>query len=261
VRVDPVPDHLHERRDWFDNVAAVFSIRSSHIRLEVLSTSVVDTSERPVDFGPSGQTPWELHVVASRPVPAISAMEAAMDSALVVGGEALAAYAAPSFAPGRPLADAVLDCCHRIHEDFVFDADATEVDTPLAEVMTLRRGVCQDFAHVMIGCLRSVGLAARYVSGYLETLPPPGRPRLAGVDRTHAWVAVGLADGRWIGVDPTNDQMAGPRYVTTAHGRDYADVPPLKGVIYTDATESVLTVAVDVARRPAPADTPVATAR
>ncbi len=172
-----------------------------------------------------------------------------MDSPLVVRSDELAAYAASSFTPGRALAEAVTECSTRIHADFAFDPDATEVDTPLTEVMAMRRGVCQDFAHVLLGCLRSVGLAGRYVSGYLETRPPPGRPRLTGVDRTHAWVAVGLVDGRWVGIDPTNDQMAATAYVTTAHGRDYADVPPLKGVVYTDATESTLTVTVDVVPR------------
>ncbi len=138
---------------------------------------------------------------------------------------------------------------HRIHTEFEFDTEATKVDTPLVDVMEMRKGVCQDFAHVMIGSLRSLGLAACYVSGYLETEPPPGQPRLTGVDRTHAWVGVYLGGGRWIGVDPTNGRVAGARYVTAARGRDYADVPPLKGVIFTQAEESHLTVSVDVARQ------------
>lgn len=246
VRIDPGPDHVSERRDWFGNDALVYAVREPHTRLEVISRSVVDTTDRPTEIGAGGELAWEAHTVAAMEAPSVALVEAALDSPLVERSEQLAAFAAPSFTPGRPLADALADCCSRIHHGFAFDPEATDVETPLVEVMRIRRGVCQDFAHVLLGCLRSVGLPGRYVSGYLETRPPPGRPRLTGVDRTHAWVAVGLADGRWIGIDPTNDQMAGSAYVTTAHGRDYADVPPLKGVVYTESTKSVLTVTVDV---------------
>jgi transglutaminase-like putative cysteine protease len=138
------------------------------------------------------------------------------------------------------------DLCTRINTDFEFKPGSTDVSSTIDEVFGLGKGVCQDFSHVMIGALRSVGIPAAYVSGYLETNPPPGQKRLTGVDRTHAWVAVYLGDGRWLGVDPTNDQVAGPRYITTARGRDYSDVPPLKGVMYTDAEESKLTIEVDV---------------
>lgn len=247
ISVEPEPEHFRERADYFGNLTAIYSIREPHTELVVTSSSVIDTSGRPTGFGDHGERPWESFVAASAGDHSLEAVEFSLDSTLVSRSAAFVDYARPSFGSGRPLADAVLDLSARIHADFVFDIEATEVDTTLEEVMELRRGVCQDFAHVLLGSLRSIGLAARYVSGYLETDPPPGRPALTGVDRTHAWVAVHLGADRWIGVDPTNDQIAGHRFVTTAHGRDYADVPPLKGVIFTDATESRLTVSVDVA--------------
>ncbi|MDH3678327.1 MAG: transglutaminase family protein [Acidimicrobiia bacterium] len=247
LSLEPEPEHFRERSDYFGNLAAIYSIREPHTQLVVTSSSVVDTSGRPTGFGRFGERSWESFVPASAGDHGLEAVEFSLDSALVSRSAAFVDYARPSFPPGRSLAEAVLDLSARIHDDFVFDTEATDVDTPLEEVMELRRGVCQDFAHALLGSLRSMGLAARYVSGYLETDPPPGQPALTGVDRTHAWVAVFLGAGRWVGVDPTNDQIAGHRYVTTAHGRDYADVPPLKGVIFADAIESRLTVSVDVA--------------
>lgn len=247
VTTDPPPEYYRVRHDYFGNLAAVLSIHEPHTELTVTSTSVVDTSGRPTAFGPEGARAWESVVEAVDND--LDALEFRLNSPLVEASNRLRDYGAPSFPPSQPLADAVLDLTHRIHTDFEFDASATDVDTPLADVLDLRRGVCQDFAHVLIGTLRSFGLAACYISGYLETVPPPGKPRLTGADRTHAWVGVHLGADTWIGVDPTNDQIAGARYITAARGRDYADVPPLKGVIFTDAEESTLTVAVDVAPR------------
>lgn len=247
VAVDPEPEHYRERHDYFGNLAAVVAIHEPHTVLTVTSTSVIDTAGRPETFGPAGERRWEA--VSDEARTDLDALEFILDSPLVASSGRLAAYAEPSFHADRAIADAVGELTHRVHTDFTFDTSATEVDTPLEAVFDLRRGVCQDFAHVLIGALRSVGLAACYVSGYLETVPPPGRPRLAGVDRTHAWVGVYLGRDTWIGIDPTNDQTAGASYITAARGRDYADVPPLKGVIYTDAEESALTVAVDVGPR------------
>lgn len=244
---EPAPDHLREHRDYFGNLTASMSIHEDHRQLVVTSSSLVDTSGRRNDFGDDGRLPWRSYIADQAEPGDLTAIEFSLDSVLVARSENLERYAADSFVGAATLADGVLDLCARIHADFEFDPKATEVDTPLVEVMEIRKGVCQDFAHVMIGSLRSLGIPACYISGYLETLPPPGRPRLTGADRTHAWVGVYVGDGRWVGVDPTNNQLAGPRYVTTARGRDYRDVPPLKGVIFTDATESKLTVSVDVA--------------
>lgn len=163
----------------------------------------------------------------------------------------IAAYAAESFPPGRPLLAAVTELTARIYTDFTYKSGSTTVSTRVADVFLARKGVCQDFARLGIACLRSQGLAARYVSGYLATNPPPGKPRLIGADATHAWATVwlpgGSGDGHWIDFDPTNNKFADERYVTLAWGRDYADVPPVRGIIYTDAKESTITVSVDVA--------------
>lgn len=244
LTIEPEPEHHRERVDYFGNRVDLYSIRDRHRTLEVASTATVDTSGRPQHMGPAAGAPWESMVVGAGT--ALEVVEFALDSALVHRSPDLLAYAEPSFPPGRSVGEAITELCSRINRDFAFDPEATEVDTPLEEVLRLRRGVCQDFAHVLIGCLRSLGLAARYVSGYLETDPPPGQERLVGADRTHAWVGVHLGAGGWFGIDPTNDQAAGPRYVTSASGRDYADVPPLKGVIFSEAETSVLTVSVDV---------------
>ena len=247
VTTDPGQDTLREHRDYFGNLTATVVIREPHTRLVVTSSSLIDTSGRPTEFGVEGQQPWASYTTPRSDPDDLDAIEFSLDSRRVTRSLQLADYARSSFADGASLADGVVSLNARVHADFEFDADATQVDTPLADVMKIRKGVCQDFAHVMIGSLRSLGLAACYVSGYLETTPPPGKPRLTGVDRSHAWVGIHLGGGRWIGVDPTNDQLAGPRYVTAARGRDYSDVPPLRGIIFTDAKKSTLTVSVDVA--------------
>ena len=152
-----------------------------------------------------------------------------------------------SFPAGRPLAAAAIDLTRRIHRDFRYVSGSTTVGSSVAELLDRREGVCQDFAHLAVAALRSMGLPARYVSGYLETTPPPGRERLVGADASHAWASVFTGTG-WLDVDPTNDRVVDASYVEVAHGRDYADVPPLKGVIFSDSGESVMHVAVDVMR-------------
>ncbi len=246
ITADPAPEHQREHLDYFGNLTTVMVIREEHKQLVVTSASRIDTVGRPSEFGGEGRRPWWSYTATEVAGDDLTVVEFSIDSALVERSDLLAEYAKLSFTGDTSLADAALSLCGRIHADFTFDAEATEIDTPLVEVMKIRKGVCQDFAHVMVGAMRSVGLAASYVSGYLETVPPPGKKRLVGADRTHAWVGVYVGGGRWIGVDPTNNQIAGPRYVTTARGRDYADVPPLNGVIFTDAKESRLTVSVDV---------------
>lgn len=245
ITADPLPEHVRERVDYFANRVAFLSIDVPHSELTVTASSVVDTTGRPTEFDPVGEGPWQSFCV-DRDTTDLVAVEFALDSPLVARSARLREYAEPSFASHESLAGAVSDLSHRIHADFEFRPGSTDVSTTIDEVFDLGKGVCQDFSHVMIGSLRSMGIPSGYVSGYLETEPPPGQSRLTGVDRTHAWVSVYLGEGRWVGVDPTNDQLAGPRYITTARGRDYSDVPPLKGVIYTDAEESKLRVEVDV---------------
>ncbi|HEX6464233.1 MAG TPA: transglutaminase family protein, partial [Vicinamibacterales bacterium] len=157
----------------------------------------------------------------------------------------LADYARESFLPGRPLLAGAIDLMHRIHADFQFDPGSTAVTTPLTRVMAEHRGVCQDFAHVQIGCLRSLGIAARYVSGYLRTDPPAGPPRLVGADASHAWISVRCPEHGWVDLDPTNDLLPDLRHITVAWGRDYGDVSPLRGVLLGGG-EHELSVAVSV---------------
>ncbi len=249
VTTEPASEHHRLRVDYFGNLAAVIEIHEPHTTLTVHSVSTVETTGRPTTMPTEASEPWRTFVTADTADGGdadLVAAEFALDSPLVPRGPVFADYALDDFGPDVSLADALLGLNHRIHRDFSFDPHATDVDTSLEEAFDKRRGVCQDFAHVMIACLRSIGLASCYISGYLETIPPPGQARLTGADRTHAWVGVYYGNDRWIGIDPTNDQLAGPRYVTTARGRDYGDVPPLKGVIFTDAETTTLTVSVDV---------------
>jgi transglutaminase-like putative cysteine protease len=167
------------------------------------------------------------------------------DSPYVTIWPAIRRFAAPSFSAGRPFLEAVQDLTERIYRTFTYDPTATSISTPLHDVLRHRRGVCQDFAHLEIACLRSQGLAARYVSGYLVTQPPPGQPRLRGADASHAWLSVYCPDLGWIEVDPTNNVFPGSGHIRVAFGRDYSDVSPIKGVVLGGG-EHTLQVAVDV---------------
>lgn len=160
----------------------------------------------------------------------------------------LAHYAAAFFPDDRPFLSAVMELTEKIYTDFTYDPRFSDVATPLSDVLKHKRGVCQDFAHFAIGCLRSLGYPARYVSGYLETLPPPGQEKLVGADATHAWFEVFSPGEGWFEFDPTNNKMAGEQHITTAWGRDYSDVTPLKGVIFGDGKQHTLSVSVDVQR-------------
>ncbi len=249
ISVDPVPDTYSTRVDYFGNNCSYYSIQSSFDCLTVTAQSTVEIDES--DPEPPSETSWEAarDLLAHNRVPAaIDAAEFSFDSPLVSVNAALAEYAATSFGPSRPLLDAVRELNSRIHRDFEYDPDFTTVATPLTDVMVHRKGVCQDFAHVAIGCVRSLGLAARYVSGYLETAPPPGRERLVGADASHAWFSVYVPATGWFDFDPTNDLAPSTKHITTAWGRDYSDVTPIKGIVFTGAKESELEVAVDVVR-------------
>lgn len=248
LQIHPVPADYRERCDFFGNTVASFSIHQPHERLIVTASSeVVVEAEKPqLDFYQDIR--WEsvcerLH--ANEELENLEARQYLLDSPLVAGTSELADYAKPSFCKGRYLMDAVSDLMQRIHVDFAYDPHFTTVSTPLDEVLEHRRGVCQDFAHLAIGCLRSQGIPARYVSGYVETLPPPGQTRLVGADASHAWFSVYMPERGWLDFDPTNNQMPMDRHVTLAWGRDYSDVTPLKGVIFGGGEHSV-NVSVDV---------------
>lgn len=255
VRVDPEPSDVTQEVDYHGNLATYFQVTERHTTLEVDAVSEVAVST-PVHSDAALGTPWDR----ARPLrdPSIPGAwrvtDLAMGSASVELVDEARDYAAVSLVPGRALGEAATDLMSRIHADFAYDRTATTVTSTLADIFEKRAGVCQDFAHLTLACLRSHGLAARYVSGYLATEPPPGKERVVGADASHAWVEVWLPDltgtagpGEWLAVDPTNDQWAGDRYVTVAWGRDYADVPPVKGVIFTEAKRSTLRVSVDVA--------------
>lgn len=256
VATDPAPSDLSHDTDFYGNVATYFQVTEAHTRLVIEASSEVEV-EPPVIAPALLEQPWDWArpLLFPRTPGAWRATDFALPSAAVEQVPAAADYAAASFGPRRPVGEAVVDLVHRLHADFDYDATATTVTSTVAEVLETRAGVCQDFAHLALACLRSQGLAARYVSGYLATEPAPGRPRVVGADASHAWVAVWLpgagdlagSDGEWLAVDPTNDQQVGDRYVTVAWGRDYSDVPPVKGVIFTEAKESTLQVSVDVA--------------
>jgi transglutaminase-like putative cysteine protease len=249
IVVEPMPNVYREREDYFGNRVGYFEIRQRHVALSVTATSVVEVHERGDGFSLFGNRPWEEArdvIDGNRSPEHLDAAEFRLDSPLVEASLVYRDYAQASFSPGRPLVDGVAALSSQIHADFAYRPGSTSVTTPLAEVFEKRQGVCQDFAHLGIACLRSLGLSARYVSGYLETRPAPGRPKLTGVDGSHAWLSVFVPGAGWLDVDPTNDQFVGPRYVVTALGRDYGDVPPLNGVIYTEGKTEGLKVAVDV---------------
>jgi transglutaminase-like putative cysteine protease len=194
----------------------------------------VEVGQRPLPVEGGEAETWESVRDAVRGDPTLDDLNPARMSEptpLVPLSDVAKDYAAPSFAPEHDWLDVVSDLMHRIHLDFEFEPGATTVSTSVDEVLAQRHGVCQDFAHLMLACLRAHGLPARYVSGYLLTDPPPGRPRLMGVDASHAWVAAYSPKHGWIEFDPTNDQLADQRYITLAWGADFADVVPLRGVI------------------------------
>lgn len=249
VTIDPAPSDVSHERDAFGNVVTYFHVTAPHTRLVVEARTDV-TVEAPRYDEQALARPWELARPLQHPdaAGAWAAAEFAVASPKAQHVPEVHEYAAASLTPGRPIGDAATDLMHRIKADFDYDKTATTVTSSVAEVMRTRAGVCQDFAHLALACLRSHGVAARYVSGYLATQPPPGRERIVGADASHAWLAVWLPESdQWLAIDPTNDQWANDRYVTVAWGRDYGDVSPVKGIIFTTAKRSTLRVSVDVA--------------
>lgn len=246
VTVEPGADELRSHVDFFGNLSTYYAVRSAHRALRVTATSDVRVDRRTPAAAELDRHTWEsVRKLASDDVDARAFI---LRSPLVSPDPAVRDYAATTFTPGRPLGSALTELAGRIYADFEYVSGSTTVRTTLAEVLQRRQGVCQDFAHLAVGCLRSVGLPARYVSGYLETMPPPGQPKLLGADASHAWVAMYLPGTGWVELDPTNNQFVDSRYIVAGWGRDYSDVPPLKGVIMTKAKKSTLTVSVDVTR-------------
>lgn len=252
--IDPPPAQHNSTTDVFGNTRCFFSLQERHRQLRVLASSEVITQAATL---PASNVPWERareHFCYQAGAPYDAASEFVFASPMVPLHAEFASYARPSFGPGQPLCTSALDLMHRIYRDFRYESQSTEVNTPALQALLQRKGVCQDFAQIYIACLRSLGLAARYVSGYLLTQPAPGTVKLRGSDASHAWASVYLprppatpgaaaAPGCWLDVDPTNDRAGWPApgedYVTLAIGRDYSDVSPLRGVIHGGARHTL----------------------
>lgn len=248
LKIFPAPTLRKERKDYFGNQLCLFSIQEVHKKLEVITHSRVSV-QSPKQIDAAASPAWEDVAALFRdPVSpeVVEPYEFVFDSPQVRASFELAEYAKQSFSAGTPLLAAVADLNRRIFNDFKYDPKATTVATPLEEVLQNRRGVCQDFAHLGIALLRSLGLPARYVSGYLRTRPPEGQPRLVGADASHAWFSVFCPNVGWVDFDPTNNVQPGEEHITVAYGRDFGDVSPVAGILTGGGQHQVM-VSVDVA--------------
>jgi transglutaminase-like putative cysteine protease len=247
VRISPEPEHATSHRDFYGNVVDLVSIDTPHTELEIRSIARVEVTPRPALTG--RDLAWERIVEAAlseRDLSAAGPSHFLFPSPRITLVRDVTRYARESFPPGRGIVAACTDLMTRIRNDFAYKPQTTEVSTSVAEAFAQRAGVCQDFAQIMIGGLRGLGLPAAYVSGYLRTIPPPGKPRLQGADATHAWVSVWTGpENGWIGFDPTNAIQAGTDHITLAVGRDFSDVSPVYGV-FVGSGENELKVEVDV---------------
>lgn len=269
--IKPEPMDFRERIDFFGNRVAYFAIQQSHTSLIVTAISEVSIFARQNNLDLFNQMTWEQvrgllqettlqsqsqsqpgqsqmqNQVQDLTLEILDAKQYILDSPMVTITPELANYAQSSFSPNRALVDVVRDLMQRIFRDFTYDPAFTTIATPLSDVLSFRRGVCQDFAHLAIGCLRAYGMAARYTSGYVETLPEPGKQRLVGADASHAWFSVYIPGTGWLDFDPTNNTVPLDQHITLAWGRDYADVTPLKGIAFGGG-QHTLSVSVDVLR-------------
>jgi transglutaminase-like putative cysteine protease len=250
LQVDPAPVQLRDTLDMYGNTRTYFSLQAAHHRLKVVADSVVSTSSAPPLLVAGTYMSWERVRDQFRYQAGTaydSASEFLFASPYIPRDDAFADFARPSFPPGRPLLEAAHDLMKRIHTTLTYETASTQVNTPALDALRQGKGVCQDFAHIMVACCRALGLPARYVSGYMLTNPPPGQPRLIGCDASHAWASVYLPSLRqWMDFDPTNNRTPDEDYVTLATGRDFLDVSPMRGVIRGGA-QHILEVAVTVA--------------
>lgn len=251
VKVNPSTAFSSRREDYFGNLAYHFEIQRPHKKLVITATSEVDTgpqhSNLQLDFGITcAEARQQLQQSSNTDV--LFAREFMLDSPMIKASKGLRDYAITSFSDDRPLLSAVMELTQRIYRDFEYSPEATTVATPLEEVLANKQGVCQDFAHLQIGCLRALGFPAKYISGYIETLPAPGKERLVGADATHAWISVYSPSEGWFEFDPTNNCLVSEQHIITAWGRDYFDITPLRGVIFGGGDKPALNVSVDVER-------------
>ncbi|WP_282944412.1 transglutaminase family protein [Cellulomonas endometrii] len=253
VTVDPAPADAAEHRDWFGNTSSYFAVTTPHTTLTVTAAATLTVTRRRAEAATLPGLAWEAvaRLVADGGtgpdgVPLVDRREAVLPSRHVLPSDPVRAWAAASFTPGRAYPEVLADLAHRIRTELTYRSGSTTIATTQAELLDSRAGVCQDFAHLMLAALRAHGLPARYTSGYVETLPPPGRPKIRGADASHAWVSAWVPGAGWVEVDPTNDQFVGDRYVVLGWGRDYGDVPPLRGVIFTEGGGARPEVSVDL---------------
>jgi transglutaminase-like putative cysteine protease len=245
LHVQPTPAGWHQDTDFFGNHVTFLTVQEPHRCFAVTANSTVEVNA--VGLPEYAATPaWEAvrdQLRQDRSASGLEAYQYVFASPYITAWPAVRRFAAALFPPGRPLLEAVWELTQRIHTSFTYDTTATSISTPLREVFRARHGVCQDFAHLEIACLRSLGLSARYVSGYLVTQPLSGKPRLLGADASHAWLSVYCPGHGWVDVDPTNNVLPSDRHITVAYGRDYGDVSPIKGV-FLGGGEHTMTVAV-----------------
>ena len=256
LEIDPAPADSDAHTDYFGNSARWFAITTDHRRLVVTARSTVEVTRAAPELAALPATGWEAVAAAVRagdaavlgtdPSGLVGLLEMVLPSRHVRPGAEVLAWSAPTFAPGRPLVEVVAELAHRIRAELAYRTGATTVTTTQAQLLDQRAGVCQDFAHLAIAALRAHGLPARYTSGYLETRPQPGRPKLRGADASHAWLSAWVPGYGWLEIDPTNDKLVDDRYVVLGWGRDYDDVPPLRGVIETEGSPARPQVAVDL---------------
>lgn len=246
--ISPQPTDIQHHRDFFGNWASYFSLNTPHNSMVITASSIIERAAQP-DSSELLETdvPWSKgqELLKQDPLYEVELSQFMYPSPYIVWNKAMLEYAAVSFNKNISLFECVHDLMHRIFTEFEFKAGFTTLNTPISTVMQERKGVCQDFSHLFLAMLRSFGVPARYVSGYLETLPPPGKKKLQGSDASHAWIAAYIPGRGWTDFDPTNDVLPGERHITLGWGRDYSDVPPVKGVIQSSGKHE-LTVAVDI---------------
>jgi transglutaminase-like putative cysteine protease len=252
LAIDPWPAMTHQWQDMYGNLLDYFTIQQPHNALTVTAQSEVEIVPAGTLLDTAYPMSWEqardFLQESADDEETIKARQFVLESPFIEFTPEVIEYSLGSLSGDRPLLDAVENLMRRIHNDFTYDREFSDIATPLGDVLAHRKGVCQDFAHLAIACLRSQGLAARYVSGYLETVPPEGGERLLGADESHAWFSVFMPYRGWVDFDPTNDQIPVDQHITAAWGRDYSDVAPLKGVLYGGGEEHELDVSVDVER-------------
>ncbi len=251
ITVSPQPIHTNKRTDYFGNQSFHFEIQTPHKELLISSQSQIEIQETGTDLNLDLGMSYGEALLFYKQAPTnnvIKAKEFILDSPMIKTSEAIAEYARPSFSLTRPLSSCVAELTKRIFDDFTYTPGFTTIATPLSDVLEHKRGVCQDFAHLEIACLRAMGIPAKYVSGYMETLPPPGQEKLVGADATHAWIAYYSPEEGWVEFDPTNDLRPGSQHIVTAEGRDYFDITPIKGVIFGGGKGPILEISVDVSR-------------